>query len=808
MLRPFVEHLESNRVFECEKSAERETIVRLDNTWKRRCLFSLVLLTAQIAVFRPTMAQESQPLSIKDALGTAEFGQLVPIALSPDGKWLAYTVKNNQKSRSVDFRTWIRSGIRGVFTGTDIWFVNTETGETRNLTGGVGDNFLPVWSADGRYLAFVSDRDGDGQLRLWIWDTTRNQLRKVSDLGVRQFGQVEWTADGKSVIVPVVPESLSLDAYVEKVTSASGSQAMTTDGRAPGSTVVLYQSGTSTSPSQDAVKSTVMNLDLRLRDLASIDLATGNASIIVHQRRIGTFMLSPDGSRLAYTVQKSFEKPSSQQILFDLVILTLSTNEERLAASDIRLDYDGAQFSWSPDSQHLAYRTFGSDEGTNDCFLVSLDGASPRNLTTLTTRTKGDNPRAPLWNADSGAIYFIRNGSLWRTSIGETKGVEVANVPNRDITHVVPRTPSFLWTTDGGASTVVVAHDDAGKQDGFYKIDLATGTSTKLLERGQCFTCMNVDNSGLTGPARNEKKIVYFAEDAQHEANLWMSDASFRNPQQLTRLNPQFDKYKMGEPRLISWLSDDGETLHGALLLPVGFQEGKRYPLLVWVYGGDSLSNHFNQFGFEGSGTFNMQLFATRGYAVLFPDAPLRLGTPMADLGKTVLPGINKVIEMGIADPERLGVMGQSFGGYSTLGLIVQTKRFKAAVEADGMGDLFGMYGEMTKSGTAFGTSVDEHGQGSMGGTPWEFRDRYAENSPVFYLNRSDTPLLIVHGSEDIAVAPFLGDELFVALRRLGKPVEYAKYEGEDHTQLFWSYANQVDFCNRVIAWFDKYLKS
>lgn len=95
-----------------------------------------------------------------------------------------------------------------------------------------------------------------------------------------------------------------------------------------------------------------------------------------------------------------------------------------------------------------------------------------------------------------------------------------------------------------------------------------------------------------------------------------------------------------------------------------------------------------------------------------------------------------------------------------------------------------------------------------IGGTPWQFRERFVENSPIFYLDRVETPLLIGHGAADNNVMPFLADEVFVGLRRLGKEVEYAKYEGEGHSPLTWSYANQVDFCNRLLAWFDKYLKS
>jgi dipeptidyl aminopeptidase/acylaminoacyl peptidase len=178
----------------------------------------------------------------------------------------------------------------------------------------------------------------------------------------------------------------------------------------------------------------------------------------------------------------------------------------------------------------------------------------------------------------------------------------------------------------------------------------------------------------------------------------------------------------------------------------------------------------------------------------------------MLDLLKTVLPGVNKVIELGIADPERLGVMGHSYGGYSTLCLITQTNRFRAAVEADGEADLLAGYGGMDDRGTSYGIALEEEGQGAMGGTPWQFRDRYIENSPVFHLDRVETPLLIVHGGEDTAIRPFLGDEVFVDLRRLGKQVEYAKYLDEEHSPLAWSYGNQLDFCQRMIEWFNDHL--
>jgi len=154
-----------------------------------------------------------------------------------------------------------------------------------------------------------------------------------------------------------------------------------------------------------------------------------------------------------------------------------------------------------------------------------------------------------------------------------------------------------------------------------------------------------------------------------------------------------------------------------------------------------------------------------------------------------------------------MGVMGHSYGGYMVLSFIVQTNRFKAAVARAGIYDLAAEYGYMTRSGATFGPAWAETGQGAIGGTPWEFRERYIENSPFFYLDRVETPLLLIHGSEDSASSPFTADQVFTGLRRLGKPVEYARYLGEEHTESGWGHANQIDYLTRVINWFDKYLK-
>jgi len=133
----------------------------------------------------------------------------------------------------------------------------------------------------------------------------------------------------------------------------------------------------------------------------------------------------------------------------------------------------------------------------------------------------------------------------------------------------------------------------------------------------------------------------------------------------------------------------------------------------------------------------------------------------------------------------------------------VQTTRFKAAVASAGNANLFTEYLQLANDGGAFGIGWAETGQGRMAGTPWQYRDRYLENSPIFFFDRVTTPVLIVHGGLDRSQ---FADEAFVALRRLGKEVTYARYEGEEHWPGTWGRANVADYWDRVIDWFDHHL--
>lgn len=405
------------------------------------------------------------------------------------------------------------------------------------------------------------------------------------------------------------------------------------------------------------------------------------------------------------------------------------------------------------------------------------------------------------------------SAGIWRINIKEPSVQKIARIADRNIVDIALSSRSDrIVFKDGGQSLLILAVDDETKRMGFYRVDLKTGATTRLYEKDEVISAGTFFNPAYTiDQSTDGKSIAFLSEDSRHAAELYVSDTEFKNPRQLTNLGAEMKQFAMGTSRLIEWRGFDGNLYRGGVLLPSDYRQGQAYPTIVYPYPGERRSDYINRFGmFDGSRPVeNLQVFATRGYVVFLPDMPSpKIGSPMSSLVQSILPAINKIIDLGIADPNRMGVMGHSYGGYMVLSFIVQTNRFKAAVARAGIYDLTAEYGYMTRSGATFAPAWAETGQGSMGGTPWEFRERYIENSPFFYLDRVETPLLLIHGSEDSASFPFNADQVFVGLRRLGKQVEYAKYLGEEHSESGWGYANQIDYLTRVINWFDEHLKS
>lgn len=767
----------------------------------KHILISVVLLNL-LTVPAMRGQQVQQPVPVEELISAFRFARDWA-SLSADGQWLAYTVQDPRKIGKVDEPQHSLGADIVRMNGADIWLTNTLSGDTKNITHGVGANWGPVWSPDYNYLAFYSVRDGKAKANLWIYDRRSDTSRKVSDgvvIPVRNQ-VVRWTPDSRKVLMQTAPE--------ERTTKGADRVPMdpqatpSNEVKQPGSTVIIYRSHSAQQNSNIVGPSRTKEDTV---DLALIDVETGRIERITHGLRFDWYDVSPDGLSFAFATLKGLLDGFVHRSLFDLAVVRRG-KKPTVIASDIRGSAMGFSASWSPDGKWLSY--IGTEEGYADgeCYLVPTSGGPARKAAQQTNPGFNYFLGAPIWDLSGKNLYFLGSyKTLWTISLPEGEVHKITEIPGRRLWSIVGSGAEGRFASpDGGRSMIVAFQDSMTQQYGFYQIDLATKKTTELLKEDKVYNPRQVHYSTTA------RTLIYLAQDVGHEPNFWMVGMDSQEPRQLTDINPRFHSYLMGKSKLIEWRDLDGQAIRGALLLPANYKEGKRYPLIVNVYGGGALSLNLNCFGLNpdaSNATENKQLFATRGYAILSPDAPLGVGTPLRDLVKTVLPAVDRVIELGIADPDRLGLMGVSYGGYSTLGLIVQTTRFKAAMMTAGFGDLIGFAGEMDKGGASLGQVLQEQwwSGGRMPGSPWQARDAYIENSPVFYLDRVQTPLLIMHGTSDRNVAPFLSDQIFVFLRRLGKEVVYAKYEGEGH--VISGYANQIDYCERMIAWFDAYLKA
>jgi dipeptidyl aminopeptidase/acylaminoacyl peptidase len=763
----------------------------------------VALAPAGQTVVRSQAADRSRPLPIEVLLGASSLAPYDAPTFTPDGLSLAYTVLDPRRKplRNDPARAY-RTGVPWAALGGDIWLFTLATGDARNLTQGVGNNWSPSWSPDGRRLAFLSDRmdkTPGGEARLWIWERSSDAFRQVIDLPLGSHqGRLEWTADGRDVVIKLCPEGMTSQEYAKLLT---GDSASTNAAGPDGGTAKVFGFDPT---ARDAVpQSNQINLDNWLGDLALVDVETGTVRRMSHGLRIGHYAFSPDRKGLAWVTVLRYERPGSQQLIAGLTMYDLNTGASRQLVKESGLgDYpDWIRFSWSSHGGAIAFKAGGPRGAKDDMYAVSVkDGTVRRVAEGLVLDGESGGASDPLW-ADSNVV-FGRDGVLWRAAADGSRVQRFAELPGRSL-KPIDMGSGQLWSPDDGRTAIVFTFDPGSKRAGLARVDLRSGAIAPLFEEGKHYG--GYGNPAVVTP--DKQSVLYVAEDARNPPQLWLARGSDpQPPRQVSRIASELGQFELGNTKLIEWRGLDGDTLRGALMYPVGYKPGLRYPLIVKVYGGSGVSNDFYRFGFAAAPVDNLQIFASRGYAVLYADSKLRVGTPMLDLLKSVLPGVDRAVEIGLADPDRIGLIGHSYGGYSTLSLIVQSQRFKAAVASAATGDLVAAYGALRPDGTNYLMSWAETGQGRMGGSPWDFRERYIENSPVFYLDRVTAPVLLINGAEDIA--PTLADQVFSSLRRLGKRVEYARYAGESHWEGGWSLPNQKDYLARVIAWFDRYLRA
>jgi dienelactone hydrolase len=305
--------------------------------------------------------------------------------------------------------------------------------------------------------------------------------------------------------------------------------------------------------------------------------------------------------------------------------------------------------------------------------------------------------------------------------------------------------------------------------------------------------------------AEHADVVMFTRQSIEEFPDLWVSNLEFANMREVSDANPQQDEYIWATAELVEWRSTDGTLLQGLLYKPDNFDRSQKYPMMVYFYerNADNLHSHYAPIPHRS--VIRPTFYASRGYIVFIPDIVYQVGYPGESAMDAVMPGVLELAREDYVDEENIGVQGHSWGGYQIAYMVTKTNMFKAAGAGAIVSNMISAYG-----GIRWGTGMSrmfqyEKTQSRIGATLWEAPVRYIENSPIFWADKVETPLLMMHNDHDAAVPWYQGIEMFVALRRLNKPVWMVNYNDEPHWPT--TYANKRDWNIRMQQFFDHYLK-
>jgi dipeptidyl aminopeptidase/acylaminoacyl peptidase len=771
---------------------------------------SFILCIGVLSVVAEVKAQNIAPLPIDVALGQQSFPPYAPISLSPDGRLVAYVVRTSNKIKKSPEagRYFNTAGVPSTAVGNRIWITEISTGHSSALTADTIVSWGPAWSPDGKWLAYYSD--ADGMARLWLREVATGKTRRASEVivrGHRGFEVPRWIPDSRGVVVPILPT----DEALPEIAAANLDRSFRTDAtRDPTTATVTVLRADPKLPFGGGEASTGASTDSRgsLRaDLALIDIETGIAKTVAHGYWPLDYAIAPSGRYLAFSSAQPYILRGRYTEPCDVVVVPLDKKNSslpKIIASNVSLANLARNLMWAPDGTRLLYSAVDT-AGREEYFVADENDWRPRRVgnsgAALEPEDHPSSNRSLWWDPDGRAFYIVGRSRVASVSIPDGAVRNVVRPPSRYMTFgLVGSDHNAVAWRGNDRSILAMFYNDSTKRMGFARVIPDRKSWQIVREENQHIGDRLFAPLDVVGD-----RLVFLSEDSRHPTDLWTTKTDFSEVRQLSHVSPSIEKYSLGATRLIEWKTTSGSPRRGTLLLPSGYTEGIRYPLVTYPYPATMGSDLLNEFGVKGTGIDNMQLLATRGFAVFVPDVPpIKYTDQMRELASIILPGVNRVVEMGIADSTRLGIMGHSWGGYTVIALLVQTNKFSAAVMRGGEGDQVASYGTVHPTGYASGAVLQDF---FFGGPPWEKRELYQANSPIYFLNQVTTPLLIIHGESETTVPLFLANQVFAGLQRLGKEVVFARYAGENHNEMLWSSANQIDYLTRVIEWFQSKLQ-
>jgi dipeptidyl aminopeptidase/acylaminoacyl peptidase len=386
-----------------------------------------------------------------------------------------------------------------------------------------------------------------------------------------------------------------------------------------------------------------------------------------------------------------------------------------------------------------------------------------------------------------------------------------------DVWRVAPDGSNARKLTDGARDSVVYRYLRTSSEPGGIALDeplyfRITGEWTKKSgiarvrgNRAPERLVFEDANIGRFIAADSTQRFAYTLEDFDDSPDWFVAGADLGNARQVSETNPFQADFAWGRSELIDFTSETGRRLQGALLYPAGYEPGRRYPMIVYQY--EIVSPGVHRYVVPSKRSYyNHAVFTANGYFVLLPDIVYRGRDPGRSAVEAIVPAVQTVVDRGLVDPARVGLAGHSWGGYQATYVPTQTNIFAASVAGAPLTNFLSMMGAIHWSGGLPETGHWETGQARMGVPYWEDFDAHVRNSPAAFIDKLETPMLMMFGDEDGTVDWHQGVEFYNFARRAGKTdFVLLVYPGEDHG--LRQEKNQVDYQRRILEWFGHWLK-
>ena len=484
----------------------------------------------------------------------------------------------------------------------------------------------------------------------------------------------------------------------------------------------------------------------------------------------------------------------------DSYVVDATTGRRTLVAKKQR-----GSLSWSPAGRYLL-----AFDGKDWSTISVPDGKTVNltaNLPVKFFNEDADTPGTPGpygnagWTKDGRAVLLYDRYDIWRIAPDGTgaKNITAGYGRAHDLRLRYIRTatedPRERWI-DAARPLMLQAENLKTWETGLFRASLDGGEPQQLL----------MANKYFSPPVKAKDADVYLlsGQTFNEFPDLLTTDGTFQKLRKVSDANPQKAQLLWGTAEIVPFKNADGVPLTAALYKPENFDAKKKYPMLVYIY--EKLTDRVNRFVDPRPGhSINISYYVSNGYLVLTPDIVYTTGFPGQSALKCVLPAVQAVVDRGIVDEQAIGIQGHSWGGYQIAYMVTQTRRFRAVAAGAPVADMISAY-----DGIRWGTGLPrqfqyERTQSRIGGSIWQYPTRFIENSPIFWADRVQTPVMLLHNDGDDAVPWYQGVEFYLALRRLGKEVYLFVYNGEPHG--LRKRPNQKDYTIRLQQYFDHYLK-